>query len=157
MELSPSCVVASWAATHELPKLLWNWKLITMFKMVLHWSQSSAVHVHSGSSSSSIGDHAATRPTKQHCRIDNKQLDIKIECILYKNLGWHIHLFKRDFDVLIYNIMRWPRTRLNDYKDYNETWRMASSEILHRVALVRTDVSEEFNASFIRVTRIEQH
>jgi hypothetical protein len=31
---------------------------------------------------------------------------------------------------------------------------MASSWMLRRVALVRTDVSEEFSASFIRVTRI---
>jgi hypothetical protein len=31
---------------------------------------------------------------------------------------------------------------------------MASSGILRRVALVRTDVSEELNASIIRVTRI---
>jgi hypothetical protein len=31
---------------------------------------------------------------------------------------------------------------------------MASSGMLHHVALVRTDVSEERNASFIRVTRI---
>jgi hypothetical protein len=31
---------------------------------------------------------------------------------------------------------------------------MASSEILGRVALVRTDVSEELSASIIRVTRI---
>jgi hypothetical protein len=33
-------------------------------------------------------------------------------------------------------------------------WRMASSRMLHRVALVRTDVSEELSASFIRVTRV---
>jgi hypothetical protein len=33
-------------------------------------------------------------------------------------------------------------------------WRMASSEMLRRVPLVRTDVSEELSASFIRVTRI---
>jgi hypothetical protein len=32
--------------------------------------------------------------------------------------------------------------------------RMASSGILRRVALVRTDVSDELSASFIRVTRI---
>jgi hypothetical protein len=31
---------------------------------------------------------------------------------------------------------------------------MASSVMLRRVALVRTDVSEELSASFIRVTRI---
>jgi hypothetical protein len=33
-------------------------------------------------------------------------------------------------------------------------WRMASSGMLRRVALVRTDVSEELSTSFIRVTRI---
>jgi hypothetical protein len=31
---------------------------------------------------------------------------------------------------------------------------MATSEVLHRVVLVRTDVSEELSASIIRVTRI---
>jgi hypothetical protein len=31
---------------------------------------------------------------------------------------------------------------------------MVSSGMLRRVALVRIDVSEKFNASFIRVTRI---
>jgi hypothetical protein len=31
---------------------------------------------------------------------------------------------------------------------------MVSFGLLHRVALVRTDVSEELSASFIRVTRI---
>jgi hypothetical protein len=31
--------------------------------------------------------------------------------------------------------------------------RMASSEMLGRLAIVRTDISEEFSSSFIRVTR----
>jgi hypothetical protein len=34
------------------------------------------------------------------------------------------------------------------------TWRMPSSDMLRRVALVRTDVSEECSDSIIRVTRI---
>jgi hypothetical protein len=34
------------------------------------------------------------------------------------------------------------------------SWRMPSSEILRRVALLRTDVSEERIASFMKVTRI---
>jgi hypothetical protein len=38
--------------------------------------------------------------------------------------------------------------------NYNKYWRMMSSGMLRRVALVRTDVSEELSASFIRVTRI---
>jgi hypothetical protein len=33
---------------------------------------------------------------------------------------------------------------------------MVFSGMLHRVALVRTDVSEEISASFIRVTRISE-
>jgi hypothetical protein len=35
-------------------------------------------------------------------------------------------------------------------------WRMAYSGMFRRVALVRTDVSEELNVSFIRVTRISE-
>jgi hypothetical protein len=48
------------------------------------------------------------------------------------------------------------KTRLLQYchKIMCTLWRMAFSGTLHRVALVRTDVSEEFSASFIRVTRI---
>jgi hypothetical protein len=33
---------------------------------------------------------------------------------------------------------------------------MPSSGMLHRVALVRTDVSEELSSSIIRVTRIDE-
>jgi hypothetical protein len=42
-----------------------------------------------------------------------------------------------------------------DLKDAeNGVWRISSSGTLRRVALVRTDVSEELSASVIRVTRI---
>jgi hypothetical protein len=40
------------------------------------------------------------------------------------------------------------------WKKFKALIRMASSGMLHRVALVRTDISEELSASFIRVTRI---
>jgi hypothetical protein len=38
--------------------------------------------------------------------------------------------------------------------DEQNLWRMPSSGMLRHMALVRTDVSEELSASFIRVTRI---
>jgi hypothetical protein len=40
------------------------------------------------------------------------------------------------------------------YSELGEVRRMASSGMLSRLALVRTDVSEELSASFFRVTRI---
>jgi hypothetical protein len=40
------------------------------------------------------------------------------------------------------------------YSAASQLKRMVSSELLRRVALVRTDVSEEPGASFIRVTKI---
>jgi hypothetical protein len=49
---------------------------------------------------------------------------------------------------------KFQRELLNSHSLQLVTFRMASSGILRRVALVRTDVSEEFSASIIRVTRI---
>jgi hypothetical protein len=48
-----------------------------------------------------------------------------------------------------------PRTCLNGLENSDE-WRMASSGMLRRVALVRTDVSGEMSASIIRVTIIDE-
>jgi hypothetical protein len=42
------------------------------------------------------------------------------------------------------------------YNEVSERWRTVSSGMLRRVAPVRTDVSEELSASFIRVTRISE-
>jgi hypothetical protein len=42
----------------------------------------------------------------------------------------------------------------HNIRQYTLIYRMASSGMLRRVDLVRTDVSEELSASFIRVTRI---
>jgi hypothetical protein len=39
---------------------------------------------------------------------------------------------------------------------HSSDWRMASSEMLCHVALVRTDILKELSASFIRVTRIDE-
>jgi predicted hotdog family 3-hydroxylacyl-ACP dehydratase len=47
-----------------------------------------------------------------------------------------------------------PYVWIHTQTDQHEHWRMASSGILRRVALVRTNVSEELSVSFIRVTRI---
>jgi hypothetical protein len=47
-----------------------------------------------------------------------------------------------------------PRRRLFHWKSMLFTSRMASFGLLRRVVLVRTDVSEEFSASFIWMIRL---
>jgi hypothetical protein len=54
----------------------------------------------------------------------------------------------------------WEVRRLKNMQSYkayhrdNHLWRSASSGMLHRVALVRSDVSDDLSVSIIRVTRI---
>jgi hypothetical protein len=48
------------------------------------------------------------------------------------------------------------RCKISEYGIQQGTTNMASSGVLRRVALVRTDGSEELGASFIRVTRISE-
>jgi hypothetical protein len=55
------------------------------------------------------------------------------------------------------NSVQWPicpATKLRLFSNQFCVWRMMSSGLLRRVALVRTDVSEESGASFIRDTKI---
>jgi hypothetical protein len=56
-------------------------------------------------------------------------------------------------DIIFHSVV--TRNSLLHARDLNWFFcRMLSSEMLRRVALVRTDVSEEPSASFIRVTKI---
>jgi hypothetical protein len=78
--------------------------------------------------------------------------------VLTRVTGWHIpddgilHIQKKYLSI---NIFRsWSILVTSNWRTRITGDRMASSWMLRRVALVRTDVSEELNASFFRVTRI---
>jgi hypothetical protein len=62
---------------------------------------------------------------------------------------------KSSTEVATYNLVNNTMLALNGkFSVNNVVLRMASSGMLRRVALVRTEVSEELSTSFIRVTRI---
>jgi hypothetical protein len=64
-----------------------------------------------------------------------------------RNYQWRYQSRKNSMAIKPYNLSMWIT--------WNKCFRrIVSSGMLHRVALVRTDVSEERIASFIRVTRI---
>jgi hypothetical protein len=66
-------------------------------------------------------------------------------------LSWTDDRSRRRLQTVDYQI---TRRHLQEDSNHQSYWRMASSGVLGRVALVRTDLSEELTASFIRVTRI---
>jgi hypothetical protein len=90
-------------------------------------------------------------------KLSDKYLPVQtLVYIWYK----HISIIQNNFmsnPKLYVNIVQYfPLTELHVYaflKSMNR-WRIASSGMLRHVALVRTDVSEELSASFIRMTRI---
>jgi hypothetical protein len=61
-------------------------------------------------------------------------------------LSLELELFRDKIDLTLGSLEYKLRLRIGK--------KIVSSGMLRRVALVRTDVSEEFSASFIRVTRI---
>jgi hypothetical protein len=72
----------------------------------------------------------------------------KLYCVFKAKRTLNFISFKRDSKMITSSKMGVVRINLLC------SWRMVFSGMLRRVALVRTDVSEEPSASFIRVTRI---
>jgi hypothetical protein len=62
-----------------------------------------------------------------------------------------ISVFTEPIRALVFLVSSSPRPSIPHHYDL---WRLTLSGMLRRVALVRTDISEELSASFIRVTRI---
>jgi hypothetical protein len=66
---------------------------------------------------------------------------------LFQTLISYDHVLSDIYIIQLYAASSDEKSKLNNLR------RMASSGMLHSVALVRTDVSEELSASIIRVTR----
>jgi hypothetical protein len=84
--------------------------------------------------------------------VDPKRICGEVTRYGQKSHPWVLTASKRNYTKLTLKSFcsRGYERRATTYR----LWRMASSGMLRRVALVRTDVSEELSAFFIRVTRI---
>jgi hypothetical protein len=105
-------------------------------------------HMHTCVCTFSVGSHQYLNANK-HCDLTSSVTK-----------SWRFQRRKHNIFPTVKNLWRQhmikvaPQDILTNYLQTCIRSRMVSSGMLHRVALVKTDVSEEPGASFIRVTRI---
>jgi hypothetical protein len=103
-----------------------------------------------------------TEDTRRRATLMGVRIQTLNPCVLLETKKWEpstrgyngATLFLGDINTGAWS-SRLGESRMKDLRFSRRwLWRMVSSGMLRRVALVRTDVSEERSASFIRMTRI---
>jgi hypothetical protein len=113
-----------------------------------------------------MGELSVARVVRAWSELDDSEHTIDLQqwrplasCFRYERLSWSDSwledsqsrsLARWETAAVLRKILLYGRLKTEQYRN----GRMVSSGMLRRVALVRTDVSEVFSASFIRVTRI---